>query len=305
LLKSVQQCTGCRAILSEEQVLDARGSCPYCGRKLASAPTLDSEIDDPYAPPIAASAEPLRLDVPAGMWGKIGMAFRLFAGQLPLFTALVLTVWIPVNLAIELALAQNPNANDPLITARVSSLAELVFGPICAGSIITALAGRMGGQRVSYAAAMRAGLHHWGRLFSARFVAGLIVGLGLIALVIPGIILAVRFSLIDEVVVLEGEGASGSRSRSTSLTTGRRWSVFCGGTVVLMMMLLLIILISGGLELGGLPDNPWVAVGVDCVFDIISVLLTCLLFVYYWEAREQEHRQYDTESIDLNLNTRF
>ena len=54
-----------------------------------------------------------------------------------------------------------------------------------------------------------------GRLFGARIVAGLLVGLGIIALIFRGL-LAVRYSLIDEVVVLEapvpGSLASAARS---------------------------------------------------------------------------------------------
>ncbi len=290
-MKSVMHCRGCRAILAQEQLAQNRGSCPYCGLSLMSASDLDAEFHDPYAPPSAGLGEPSELIVPPGLGAKLLMALRLFFGQLPLFAAVVLTVWIPLNLLIEFAIAQNPNAMDPLIMMRISSLAEMVFGPICSGAIVTALANRMGGRSTGYAEAMRAGLHHWGRLLAARFVAGLIIGLGLLALIIPGLVLAVRFSLIDEVVVLEGQGSAGSRARSTQLTRGRRWSIFCGTVVAFGLMMLTAVVVSIGLEFAELSESPWASAGYSSLIDVLSVIVTCLVFVFYWEAREREIRE--------------
>ena len=159
--------------------------------------------------------------VPRDFRGKVVMAFRLLFQQLPLITALVLTIWIPGQLLIEAAQAGNPNPADVLSVVQLSMLVEIVFGPICTGGVITALAAQMSGEKTPYPEAIRAGLHHWGRLFGARIVAQGLVMLGLLAFIIPGIILAVRFSLIDEVVVLEGAGVTAARNRSVQLTRGK------------------------------------------------------------------------------------
>ena len=210
-MSSYTECPSCRALLTSGQLSAGAGVCPYCGGKLpfdSDAPYgSDTEVDDFYAPPSSLPRHDLgRLSIPASFGGKMVMAFRLLFGQLPLFAALVLTIWLPGHLLIDMVLAANPNQADPLTAMQLAGLVEAVFGPVYAAGIITALAARMSGEKISYLDAMRAGLHHWGRLFAARFVAGLFVMLGLFAFVIPGLVLAARYMLIDEVVVLEGAG---------------------------------------------------------------------------------------------------
>ena len=80
-----------------------------------------------------------------------------------------------------MAVAGNPNQADPWTILELGQLVEFVFGPIYAAGIITALAARMSGEDTSYLEAMCAGVHHWGRLFGARLVAGLFVFLGFLA----------------------------------------------------------------------------------------------------------------------------
>jgi len=281
-------CTGCRAILTQDQLAQNRGACPYCGLSLMSASDLDPEFHDPYAPPSATLGDLGPLSVPADLVGKLGMALRLYFGQFPLISAVVLTVWIPLNLLIEFANTQNPNAADSRDLLRMSSLAELVFGPICSGAIVTALANRMGSRSTSYGEAFRAGLHHWGRLLAARFIAALIIFVGVLAFIIPGLILAARYSLIDEVVVLEGEGVSSSRARSTQLTRGRRWKIICGGVLGYGMVMLPAVLVSIGLEYGELLESPWISAAYSSLINVLSFIVTCVLFVFYWEARQRE-----------------
>ena len=78
-----------------------------------------------------------------------------------------------------------------------------------------------GGATSTAGAAAGIGLRNWGRVFGTRFFTGLIILLGLILLVVPGIVLAVRYCLIDEVVVLEGVGGGDARERSRALVRGR------------------------------------------------------------------------------------
>jgi hypothetical protein len=55
---------------------------------------------------------------------------------------------------------------------------------------------------------------------------GILVGLGFIALIVPGILLAIRWSLAVPVKVLENKGANDSMSRSSDLTKGNRGRIF-------------------------------------------------------------------------------
>jgi hypothetical protein len=225
------------------------------------------------------------LEVPGDFGGKFVMAFRLLAGQLLLFTALVLTIWVPGHLLIELVKANNPNPINPFSLLQLNNLIGMFFGPIYAGGILTALANRMSGRRTTYGEALEAGLHHWGRLFGARLVAGLIVGLGFLALIIPGILLAVRYSLIDEVVVLEGTAGRQSRERSRELVRGKGREIFLAGLVSIAMVLAFSALLALVANLADPLNNPLVDASCDCLIDVFAVFFICLLFLYYWEAR--------------------
>ncbi len=305
-MSSYRECPSCRALLTSGQVSAGAGVCPYCGAKLA--PDRDSpygpdlDVENPYAPPQSSPDDgPRRLLIPASFGGKMVMAFRLLLGQLPLFAALVLTIWVPGHLLIDLAVAGNPNQADTLMVLQLGQLIELVFGPIYAAGIITALAAWMSGGKTSYLEAIRAGLHHWGRLFGARLVAGLLVGLGIVALIVPGLVLAVRYSLIDEVVVLEGAGARVARQRSSQLTWGKGLLIFRAGAVSIALIMTFSFSLSKLLDLAGLQNHFLAADACDCLISVFAVFFNCLLFLYYWEARQQEvnaESEIEREEID-------
>lgn len=63
-------------------------------------------------------------------------------------------------------------------------------------------------------------------LVGATIITGLIIALGMIALVVPGIILGVMFILVPQVILLEHEGPVSSLGRSSKLTSGNKWTIF-------------------------------------------------------------------------------
>jgi hypothetical protein len=69
-------------------------------------------------------------------------------------------------------------------------------------------------------------------LLAASIITGILIVLGLIALVIPGIILALMFSLVYPAIMLEGTGILGSLSRSRVLVSNR-WLKTLGLLLVL------------------------------------------------------------------------
>src|SRR5437867_3121026 len=122
---------------------------------------------------------------------------------------------------------------------RMTMWIEGIFGPIYIGALVYALFQIKSGRTVGYKEAITIGFKKWGSLFAARFVAGLLMGLGLVALVIPGIILAVRYSLLDPAVIIEGRGTSESRVRSIALTVGRRWQIFWAAVLFFVPFMIL------------------------------------------------------------------
>src|SRR5262245_61678074 len=115
------------------------------------------------------------------MAAKFSEALRLLWRHLGLFTAIILTVWLPGNILMEyVAYAFTKSSNTNLLgSIRLSIWIEMIFGPIYIGALVYALYQIKSGHPVTYREAMAVGFKKWGSLFAARFVAGFITGLGL------------------------------------------------------------------------------------------------------------------------------
>lgn len=215
----------------------------------------------------------------------LGETFRLLGGHLDLFTLIVLTVWLPGNLLTNYFEFFGSQGQLPGRALRVGLVIEAIFGPLVASATITTLARIKQGYPVSYWLAMQEGLAAWWRLFVVRFITGLIVLAGLVALVIPGLILLVRYALVDSVAVLEGGNAADARRRSTELTQGQRWDILLAGTLLIASFIVFGVLLA--LPLDAVPgSNHFVVIVLrDCVLALGQTVFTIALFVFYWRSR--------------------
>lgn len=222
------------------------------------------------------------------MFAKFSEAGRLLCANLTLFSSIILTVWLPGNLLVNYLLFNASSEEDIVGPMRTTMWIEGIFGPIYLGAMIHALSQIKQGQRPSYSEAMAVGFRNWGSLFAARLVAGLIIVLGFIALIIPGIILSVRYALLDSAAVLENASPSDARKRSTELTVGIRWQILGAGIVFFIAFMLISFLIY--LPLGFLPRFDTIAtnVALDCILDVIYAVIQIVMFLYYWQAIQQE-----------------
>jgi hypothetical protein len=217
------------------------------------------------------------------MINKFSEAIAILWRNLGLFTAIVLTVWLPGNILVNFVAYNYVEVSD-LGIMKLTMWIEGIFGPIYIGALVYALYQIKMGKTVTYKKAMSIGFKKWGSLFAARFVASLIMGLGLIAFIIPGIILAVRYSLIDAAVVIEDKGASESRVRSIDLTAGRRWQIFWAA--ILFFIPFMIVSFTIYMPLGffeSLNIMP-VEVMLDCILDVAFAVIQIVVFLFYWES---------------------
>jgi len=218
---------------------------------------------------------------------KFSEALRLLRRHLGLFSAIILTIWLPGNILINY-IAHNVEGTSDVGFMNLTMWIAAIFGPIYIGALVYSLFQIKSGRAVTYKEAMAVGLRKWGSLFAARFVAGMLIGLGFIALIIPGIILAVRYSLLDAAVILENKGTSESRARSTDLTIGRRWQIF--GATILLFIPFMILSFAIYLPLGffeSLNIMP-VKIVLDCILDIAYAVIQIVIFLFYWESIQNQ-----------------
>jgi hypothetical protein len=265
------------------------GECPAC-RKPLDAPKYAT---NPYAPPEAS------LDPEAGfrevspvvqttVFQKFGEAFHILAADLFVIGPLILTVWLPGNLFVNYLIYSSPALDNGLALMRLNNLIESVFGPVYAGGVIYVLSKRKEGQRVTYREAIGVGLARWGSLFGARFFTGLIILLGCIAFLIPGIVLATRYALLDSVVVLEGANGPAARRRSAELTAGKKGQIFVAGCLFFIGYIPAYIAVGILTESFEPLQNMWASTFLDCVMDIFLAIIVIVLFLFYWESAHRE-----------------
>ena len=238
---------------------------------------------------------------------KIGEAIELLASNLALFGSIMLTVWLPASiLLVYLRLYVFPEAvgGDEvqlfMRELRISNAIDLAFGALYTGALLYAASRLKQGLNVTYGEAMAHAARRSFKLLGARIITGAIVFVGLIALIVPGIVLALRFALIDSVVVLESVEGGPARALSAELTRGKRWTIL--GTMIFAFfgVLLTIFLTSLALYLPlisvGQDENFIIAVIDECVSSIILIVPTIVLFLFYWDVKQQRQADIDTSN---------
>lgn len=109
-----------------------------------------------------------------------------------------------------------------LLMMIVAYLVSLLFH----GAAIRYVYDRLQGTDSDWPQCFSECLRKFPRLVGATIAAGLIVALGLLALVVPGLVVLMMFILVPQTVILEGKGLMGALSRSNQLTSGNKMVIF-------------------------------------------------------------------------------
>jgi len=125
-------------------------------------------------------------------------------------------------------------------------------------------------------------------LLAAAIITGMLLVLGLIALFVPGIVLAIMFSLVVQVIIIEDVGVFDSLSRSRRLVSSR-WPK----TFVLLLIVYVVILFAGFVgSLIGTPFGGSGSIVSSVVAAFVAPVVPISLTVYYYSmlAKEEQLR---------------
>ena len=157
----------------------------------------------------------------------------------------------------------------------------VLFFPIAQGGAIKLASEQIEKGQADLGASVRFAASRILGIWALSIIVGIIVLLGFIALVIPGIILAIMFSLAFPVLIIENKGFSESMSRSRELV-GHRWLK----TFATYLVLAIIIGISSAVA--SVLSAPF-GIASPVVSGILSAfyepLFPILLTVYYFSNR--------------------
>jgi uncharacterized membrane protein len=155
---------------------------------------------------------------------------------------------------------------------------------------------------------------HLVRILIASLLMGLVILLGFLLMVIPGVMLAVGLAVAIPAVVLEaGRSASGALSRSWELTRGSRWRIFGLGLTLFVLLYIPVVAISGLVAVlvprgaaagfGASSTATIVALAIGGVVQLfIYPLFYCVLTVTYYDLRVRKEG-FDLELLASSLQT--
>jgi hypothetical protein len=165
----------------------------------------------------------------------VGALFRdsltVFGRHALLFILLSAAVVVPAELIVEgigmEMLTSSYDSSPPVAEAVIPTIVEfLVVTPIIAAICIYALHQIAEGGRPSAGQVLVAGFEAFTPLFLAVALAAAGIALGFLALILPGVYLAVRWYFVPQAVVIEGARGPRALSRSGMLVTGFWWRTF-------------------------------------------------------------------------------
>jgi len=237
----------------------------------------------------------------------LGETFTLLGANLNLFTLISLSVWLPGHVIRNYFEFFGEPETGPLQSLQAMLAIQVVFDPLVVSATLSALGRIKQGLPVGYTSAMIEGLAAWGRLLIARFVinvgvalpalgamlaaplrgpAAIAAGVGFLAVAVLTVVLLVRFSVVDSVVVLERGTALTAWRRAAALTAGQRWSILWTLVTLFLAVLSFAFVVGQVFRLAPELNHFVPRVLLDCVVSVAQSLFTIALFLFYWRARE-------------------
>jgi hypothetical protein len=152
-----------------------------------------------------------------------------------------------------------------LLAGAIGALIAVLISAVLQAAILRAAAQATIGDPVDVEASYRYGLKRLWSVILVSILVGLVVAVGFILLVIPGIIFLVFLSVSIPVLIVEGRRGTEAMGRSWNLVKGNFWHAFG----VIVVAALIVGIISG--IIGAIGGDNW---AVRWIFTSIAQILT-------------------------------
>lgn len=167
-------------------------------------------------------------------------AWSVYRSNFVVIAAVILVICLPIDLLSSYMDYFVFDPDDFRKSFKFSRFLDNFIGIIATAAIIWIGHAASKGERPSFGGAMRTGGSSWGLMWWTRFLSGLVLVLGFLLLVLPGVYLLVRLALIEPVVVCERASGSAAMRRSFELTKGRFWKLFGLGLIFGAIMIAIV-----------------------------------------------------------------
>jgi hypothetical protein len=186
--------------------------------KLRALPNRSMSSINPYASPQVDQHGSQPRAIPTAVGEILSAGTTLYVNHFWTWVAMVVVVWGPLELAGSYLEYFVIDAEDVGRTFQMNALFEGIFGIVVAGGVIQMGSDAWRGEPISWTRGLAQGLAAWPRLFTTRLVGGIVLILGIVLFIVPGLYVAVRIALADAVSVLERKSGMAALPRSMELT---------------------------------------------------------------------------------------
>jgi hypothetical protein len=230
------------------------------------------------------SPPPTQLERPRSVAEIIGEALDIYQRYPLLFLTLASGVIVPYELAVLAATGEGPLAMQSHRSAGVAILLFLLdyalVQPLISALHIHAVMQIGEGRRPQLAQVAARGLRVLPEVAAAVIAAGLGIALGFLALIVPGILLALRWSVVAQVAAVDHAGWLPALRRSGELTRGNYWRIF--GLLLLNGLLVGgVTLAAAAIPLGSTAGPASVALGIVARTLVASFTALALALLYF------------------------
>lgn len=262
----------------------------------------DSGFGAPPPPPPPPSAGGGGSIPQRGIGDIISTALDIYKANAKSLTTIVAIVVVPLSFIgaflTGVVFAPDKIETTDLFTGQTIEISDTSFGIVVAGAVIGALisvvisavlqaaimrgaALASVGDPLDVEASYRYGFRRLGSVILISILVGLAVGLGLILLVIPGIFLAVKFSVAIPALVVEDRRGTDAMSRSWNITQGFFWHAL-GVWVVAFLVQMVVGFVLGAI--GAIFGDFWLirwifSAAAQIITAPFSALVSVLLYV--------------------------
>lgn len=195
---------------------------------------------------------------------------------------------IDVTLPFDVILGRLlPYLTDLLIITLISLPVLWILNAITHGICVTYASHLIANGRTSLQQVFDSTTHNLLPILASTLIVGVLTGLGLIALIVPGIVLAIMFVLVVPVILNENVGLLSSLSRSKRLVSGRWLKTF--GLFLIVVLIFLFISFIGSLLSSPFGDSAWLVSSI--ISAIAGPIIPVSIAAHYYSLIAREERQ--------------
>jgi hypothetical protein len=221
----------------------------------------------------------------------IDASFQFYRENFSLLLTTTLVAFAPIAL-VEYMQAQGNPAD--VGTALVVRLVTWLFSSIAQAATILIVAERYMGNDITPADALRAVWARIGTVLYITFAYGLVVGIGTVLLVVPGIYFAAKYFAAMASAMVEGHGMSKAMDRSAALTVDSKLRIV--GIFLVVFLVFLVMAGVVGAVVAMMTSTPGVsALVVRLLMAVTNPLAFILVTLLYFDLRIRR------EGLDIDL----